>query len=249
MNTEKYRSFFETVGAENGWDFSQVKNNVHGRTWDFQEEVISRCRPADIMLDIGTGGGEVALAYASSVTLLVGIDYAHGMIGTARCNAAAAGRENVRFLPMDAAKLEFPACFFNLVSCRQAPFDAREVYRVLTDGGTFLTQQVSEADKINIKEKFGRGQNYGVADGTERDALIQSLRDAGFKTVEVFEYDAVDIYQTPEDLLFLLKHTPILIDFGRDPEDFETFKKLIEENRCEEGIKTNEKRYMLIARK
>jgi ubiquinone/menaquinone biosynthesis C-methylase UbiE len=154
----------------------------------------------------------------------------------------------VRFLQMDAEKLDFPNQFFNVISCRQAPFSAKEVSRVLADGGVFLTQQVSENDKFNIIDAFGRGY-AAFDDGTLKSTYIAELRDSGFRDIQAFDYDATEYYQSYEDLIFLLKHTPIISKFGEVENDFGVLKKFIEENQTNKGIKTNSKRFMIIARK
>jgi hypothetical protein len=124
-----------------------------------------------------------------------------------------------------------------------------EVFRLLDDHGIFLTQQVSEADKLNIKEAFYRGQNYGQEDGIQKRTYIKELKEAGFKEITSLDYNAKEYYQTPEDLIYILKHTPIIPDFGRDSKDFETLHEFIKKNKTAKGICTNAKRYMIIAKK
>ncbi len=50
-----------------------------------------------------------------------------------------------------------------------------------------------------------------------------------------------------EDLIFLLKHTPIIPNFGEEEEDFNILQKFIKANSSEKGIRTNSKRFMIIA--
>lgn len=111
----------------------------------------------------------------------------------------------------------------------------------------FLTQQVSEHDKLNLKEVFGRGQCFGERDGTLKEKYMRELISAGFKIIQVREYDVTDHYSTPEDLIFLLKHTPIIPNFGEEEEDFNILQKFIKANSSEKGIRTNSKRFMIIA--
>ena len=73
------------------------------------------------------------------------------------------------------------------------------------------------------------------------------MKEAGFKKINSLDYDAKEYYQTPEDLLFLLKHTPIIPDFGSDARDFEILSEFIKKNQTEKGICTNSKRYLIIA--
>ena len=245
---EELRDFYDRIGAENGWDFSRVKCIAEGVKWDFYDEVAKRCRKSNFLLDIGTGGGERLLSLADAALLLVGIDNAAGMVETAQANAAASGKANVRILPMDAKRIEFPDGFFDVASCRQAPFFAAEAARVLKSGGVFLTQQVSEGDKRNLAEAFGRSQTT-AEDGALRDKYVGELTEAGFREIRTMEYDAAEYYETAEDLVFLLMHTPIVPDFGKIEGDFTRLHRFIAEHRTGRGIRTNAKRFMISARK
>lgn len=243
----EYDSFYDKIAKINGWDFSQVKCHSEGVQWDFYEEVQKRCKNTDILLDIGTGGGENVLKIAASLSFLIGIDLSGEMIKTARANLNKSNKGNVRFLQMSSQQLQFPDSLFDIISCRHAPFNATEVARVLKKGGTFLTQQVSEDDKVNLKEAFGRGQSFEEIDGTLKNKYIQELQDAGFSKVQSYEYDAVEYYQRPEDLLFLLTHTPIIPNFNQAEKDYIILHQFLKDNQIDKGIRTNSKRFMIIA--
>ncbi|MBW7457429.1 class I SAM-dependent methyltransferase [Paenibacillus sepulcri] len=248
MNELEYRKFYDRVGQLNGWDFSKVQCESEGVKWDFYSEVTRRCRKSDLLLDIGTGGGEALLSIADCAALLVGIDDSPGMIQEALANLEQSKKSNVRILPMNAEKIDFPAAFFNVVSCRHAPFSAQEIARVLEGGGVFLTQQVSEDDKLNLIRAFGRGQK-AAQDGTLKNKYSSELSEAGFSDIQSFDFDATEYYKTYEDLVFLLKHTPIIPNFGQGSDDFAKLEAFIQENQTGKGIKTNSKRFMIIARK
>lgn len=243
------QEFYEKVGKVNGWEFSQLQIEVRGEAWDFYSEAAERVPDGGILLDIGSGGGENLLKAADRFAFAVGIDRSEAMVEAARTNLQKTALQNVRFTPMAAENLQFPAGFFDAVTSRHCSFDAREAARVLKPGGVLLTQQVAEADKANVKEAFGRGQAYGERNGSLKDRYETELRAAGFKQVESFEYDAAEYYRRPEDLLFLLRHTPIIPDFGEHPEDRGTFSEFIEKNRTPKGIRTNSRRFLLIAYK
>ncbi|AUM64512.1 SAM-dependent methyltransferase [Brevibacillus laterosporus] len=248
MNTDYYKYLYDKVGEEIGWDFSSLKISVEGKTWSFYDEVIKVSKKNDIVLDIGTGGGERVLKIAPHVMLLVGIDESNNMIKVAQANLNKSGLENVEFIQMNACNLKFPNRYFDIVSCRHSHFDAQKVANLLVDGGIFLTQQVSENDKLNIKEAFGKGQNFETKDGTLKEKYVKELQGSGFTKIEVFEYDAEEFYGTPDDLIFLLKHTPIVPRFGCEEHDFEILKQFIFNNSTDRGIKTNSKRFMIIAK-
>ncbi|HFR4148835.1 class I SAM-dependent methyltransferase [Bacillus bombysepticus] len=247
MNELEYKSFYDKVGRLNGWDFSKIKCETVGEIWDFYGEVKERCKSSDILLDVGTGGGENVLNIASSAKLLIGIDNSNGMIETAHSNLKKSGVQNVEFLQMGSGALTFPHAHFDIASSCHAPFAATELSKVMKKGAFFLTQQVSEHDKLNLKETFGRGQCLGERDGTLKEKYMGELINAGFELVQVREYDVTDYYSTPEDLIFLLKHTPIIPKFAEEEEDFTILEKFIDTNSSEKGIRTNSKRFMIIA--
>ncbi|MGZ9585820.1 class I SAM-dependent methyltransferase [Paenibacillus marinisediminis] len=247
MNEVEYRAFYDRVGKLNGWNFSKVKCISEGAAWNFQQEVSRRCKKSDILLDIGTGGGEALLSIADAAMLLVGVDNSAGMVEAAHANVRRSSVSNVRILQMDASELVFPERFFNVVSCRHSPFSASEAARVLVDGGVFLTQQVSEHDKLNLVQAFGR-RRITVEDGALMKKYMIELHEAGFREIQSYEYDAAEYYETYEDLLFLLKHTPIVPDFGSREDDFAVLDQFIKDHSTNKGIRTNSKRFMIVAR-
>lgn len=237
--------FYDKVGRINGWDFSNIKSTSIGVGWDFFKEVEKHCHLDDVILDIGTGGGESLLDISPSALLLIGIDLSNGMIETAKANLRKLAICNVRFSQMDANNLQFPHAFFDVISCRHSPFNAKEIARVLKNGGTFITQQVSEHDKQNVKDFFNRGQSFGVEEGTLKKRYVEELKAVGFSKVKCFDYDATEYYQRPEDLMFLLKHTPIIPHFGEEDTDYKMLEKFIHQNTTGKGIITNSKRFMI----
>lgn len=249
MNKLDYETFYNKVGKVNGWDFSNIKSTSEGIGWDFDEEVTSRCKNTDVLLDIGTGGGENLLKLSHSLFFIIGIDLSSRMIEKAEFNLRNSTISNVRFFPMSSDDLQFPAGFFDIITSRHAPFSSKEVFKVLKSGGVFITQQVGESDKFNLKKAFGRGQAFYEKDGALKERYVRELYEAGFSNVQSFEYDANEYYQRPEDLIFLLKHTPTIPNFGQDKNDFNILRDFIESNRTEKGIRTNSKRFLLIGEK
>lgn len=249
MDSFDYKKFYNEVGQMNGWDFSRLSVIVEDALWNFWSEVSSRCKAGDIVLDIGTGGGEALLRMADAAQLLIGIDHSEAMIQTANRNRERSGRANIRFLPMEASELHFPERFFQVISCRHSEFNAAEVARVLADGGVFLTQQVGESDKRNLAQAFGRGQSGNAKRGTLMERYAAELKEAGFRQIDCRQYDAVEYYATAEDLIFLLKHTPIIPGFGQTESDFQTLHRFIAEHQTPKGIQTNADRFKIIAYK
>lgn len=96
-------------------------------------------------LDIATGAGHTALAFAPHVARVVATDITAEMLQVAAGLARERGLENVACEAADAEALTFDAAGFDLVTCRIAPHHfghvdrfVAEAYRVLKPGGLFV---------------------------------------------------------------------------------------------------------------
>ena len=83
-------------------------------------------------------------------------------------------------------------------------------------------------------------QQYAVDDGTLAKSYIEQLTEAGFTDIQMFDYNAKEYYESYEDLVFLLKFTPIIPHFGSEDADFSVLKQFIEDNESAKGIETND---------
>ena len=95
-------------------------------------------------LDIATGAGHTAAAFAPHVARVIASDVTDEMLAEARKLAAAKGLANMETASADADALPFEDGRFDLVTCRIAPHHfpdipmfVGEVWRVLRPGGTF----------------------------------------------------------------------------------------------------------------
>ncbi|MGE0628567.1 MAG: methyltransferase domain-containing protein [Hyphomicrobiaceae bacterium] len=95
-------------------------------------------------LDIATGAGHMALAFAPRVAEVIASDLTPQMIAQAASLAAERGLSNVRTAIADSEALPFEDGQFDLVSCRIAPHHftdiprfVAEAWRVLKPNGTF----------------------------------------------------------------------------------------------------------------
>ncbi len=118
------------------------------------------------MLDIATGGGHVAYAFAPHVARVWATDITQEMLDMVKAEAEKRGLANVRTAYAKAEALPFEDETFDLVTCRIAPhhFDSipaflSEVHRVLKPGAPLaLVDNVvpagSVGDYINAFERF-----------------------------------------------------------------------------------------------
>jgi ubiquinone/menaquinone biosynthesis C-methylase UbiE len=122
------------------------------------------CRPTDAALDVATGTGFTALAFAPQVGSVVGLDVSPGMLAQARQRAQAQGLANVRFQEGEAEHLPFPDASFDLVTCRIAPHHflsvprfLSESARVLKPDGRFLLADTCVPDDVSEVDRWQNG--------------------------------------------------------------------------------------------
>jgi len=243
------KKFYESVGKKIGWDFSYLNNRtiVKNKKWDFYKEVAKFLDKDKILLDIGTGSGEKLFGLAGKCNKVVGIGNSKSMIEKANEKLLTVEAKNIEFKFADANRLPFKTGKFDVVSCRHSPFNMKEVFRVLKKNGIFITQQVGERDKQNIKNVFGRGQSYNKKDGSLIDMYCGQAEKLGFKILRKNHYCATEYYKS-SDLVFLLENTPIIPKFNIE-KDHKIFEELIKRFTTKYGIKTNSCRYLLVLKK
>jgi ubiquinone/menaquinone biosynthesis C-methylase UbiE len=107
----------------------------------------------DQVLDVATGAGFTALAFAPKSAAVVGTDVSTGMLEQAMKNASAAHLFNVQFKEAPAEDLPFDDEMFDIVVCRVAAHHfvdikafAAESFRVLKKGGRLVIADTSVPD-------------------------------------------------------------------------------------------------------
>lgn len=123
-----------------------VASAVHASNSDLQRMVtLAELRGDERVLDIATGGGHVALAFAPWVRAVLATDLTPAMLAAAARFAAERGATNVRFEVADAEALPYEDNSFDVVTCRVAahhfgdvPRFVREAVRLLRPGGVLL---------------------------------------------------------------------------------------------------------------
>lgn len=101
------------------------------------------------VLDVATGGGHTALAFAPIARRVIACDVTEPMLRAARGLLRERGAASATFVAGDVEALPFGDGAFDLVTCRIAAHHfadvaaaVREVCRVLRPGGSFLLQDI-----------------------------------------------------------------------------------------------------------
>ena len=177
----------ESAAHIHGWDFSHIEGRYTAETdlpWNYRRIILDYLKPEMKLLDIDTGGGEFLLslrhpyentsateAYPPNIqlcreTLLpLGADFRAG-----------AGQE---VLPFDDSE-------FDIVINRHGNFNAKEIHRVLKNGGMFITEQVGAENDRELAELL-LGNTELPFPEQYLGKVSKQFRDAGFDILDAQE--------------------------------------------------------------
>ncbi len=125
--------------------------------------LVERVQPAktDRLLDIGTGAGHTALAFAPAVSEVIAFDLTRQMLEEVERNAAERGVTNLVTRQGAAEDLPFEDASFELVSCRltthhfaDLPQALREMARVLTPAGRLIVMDTSVPEDPELDQQI-----------------------------------------------------------------------------------------------
>jgi SAM-dependent methyltransferase len=188
-----------------GWDFSYISKRMREDSlpWDYRARVRAAFASVQTLLDIGTGGGE----FLASLQPLPPHTYAteayapNVPIATARLKPFGVRVEAVE----SESHLPFADSFFDLVINRHESFSAEEIFRVLNQGGRYITQQVGERNLLGLNE-------WLQCDDEERPSYYQQALDflgqAGFEIIASRESFADTFFTDVGAVVYYLKAVP-----------------------------------------
>jgi len=214
----------------------------------FEEKIIELSGKNKIALDVGCGDGRFTLSMAPNFQKIVAIDFSKEMLKAARKFQKEKGVKNVSFEEQDAFQTPFEDGSFNLVYNRRGPSIFSEAYRLLKTGGYFAEIDIGEKDCQEIKEVFGRGQNFGQWNNPRIEIVKKRIKDAGFEVIFIKEFFYNEYYASYEDLDLFLQGVPIFEDFDSE-KDKNSLKKYVKRFKTEKDIKLPRHRVVIVSRK
>ena len=134
-----------------GWDFSYVAGRwvTENMSWDYGKIVKSYLKNKDILLDMGTGGGEFLLTLEHpykktyvTEAYLPNVEWCKSKLAPLGINVTQT---------FDDDRLPFDNEYFDIIINRHESFGISEVSRTLKPGGYFITQQVGADNLFELR--------------------------------------------------------------------------------------------------
>jgi SAM-dependent methyltransferase len=245
---ERLRPYVDAATGFTGWGFSRYGNARFlgpRNPWDYDRRVRELLTSTKSVLDIGTGGGERLSRYLR--------DYRGRGVATEawHINAPIAARRlkplGVEVLYCDDEVLPLASASFDLIINRHAGMEPADIGRILSPGGIFLTEQISNAHWGELQAFFprttaGKGDNYF--------SYLVGLRAAGLEIADARECAVLAAFEDLGNFVYMLCITPWTIpDFDPFGIDLEALLALERTLSTPDGLVLTQGHSLIEARK
>ncbi len=156
MDREAYLRLWlqeEEAAHIHGWDFSHINGKYDEERdlpWNYRELVQQHLKPEMKLLDIDTGGGEFLLSLGHPYGNLAATENYQPNVELCEKVLSPLG---VDFKQADGeGRLPFCGQSFNQIINRHGNFNPGEIWRLLKDGGIFITEQVGAENDRELVE-------------------------------------------------------------------------------------------------
>lgn len=198
-----------------GWDFSYLNGRMieDDPPWSYTTRAMELMQNAASVLDIGTGGGERVLMMREAWPEKVVVTEAHPpnvKLATDRL-----GPLGVTVVDTDMREdrpFPFEDESFDLVLDRHSALNIGEITRVLTPGGTLLTQQVHGMWAADLLAEFGSTPQW--PDATP-EKYLPWIDEVGLDLIDMQDWQGDLAFVDVGALVYYLKAVPWLVpDFS-----------------------------------
>ncbi|EFO81532.1 Methyltransferase type 11 [Oscillochloris trichoides DG-6] len=182
-----------------------VTSATHAHGSDLARLVaLAKPRGHEVVLDVATGGGHTALAFAPHVRYVVASDLTLSMLQAARQHIQAQGVQNVGYLRAEAEQLPCPAASLDMITCRVAAHHFADVRAfvqsaaaALRPGGLLLISDhigLEDPEEDAFMDRFERWRDPSHVRAYSYAEWRSFCAAAGLQ-VEVCEDDQREAYQ------------------------------------------------------
>ncbi len=230
-----------------GWDFSHIRDRMVSSPlpWSYSSKILPRLIKVDSLLDMGTGGGEFLANNFQPFPKYTCATEAFGPnVPVAKKRLEPLGVKVVKIC--GDGSLPFKDEEFELIINQHEYYDASEVFRVLKNGGEFITKQVDSNNDKELADFLGAPYDLDLWDlgvaSKDLEAVGFTLEEklVGTKLTRFFDIGAV---------VFYIKIVPWAIP-NFTIENYQDKLFTLHEKIIDEGyIEVKSPRFMIIARK
>ena len=232
-----------------GWDFTYLNNRMieEQPPWDYMALAANLMQSAHALLDMGTGGGERLLQLRPlwPKKVVATEDYSPNL-ALARQRLEPHG---IQIYPVEltrTASMPFENDEFDLVINRHSGLNCHEVARILSTGGTFLTQQIHGLWAQDLLAFFGAKPQW--PDSTP-DMYIACLQNAGLTITQHDKWQGKLQFRDIGALVFYLHAVPWLVPDFSVEKHLETLFTLQKQLEHDEILTYEARKYMILADK
>lgn len=214
----------------------------------FKEKLLELSRKDKVVLDAGCGDGRFTVQIAPYFKKVIGNDTSSLMLKAALKLRDEKGIKNIEFIEKNTKSLNYPDKYFDVIFARRAVADYLLFYRMLKPGGYFLAIDIGEKDTKDIKEVFGRGQNFRKWNESFLEKEIEEVKKADFEIVYAEDFHYNEYYLSYDDLDIFLQGVPIFEDYD-SVKDKKHLEEYVKKFQTEKGIDLPRHRIVLVAKK
>jgi SAM-dependent methyltransferase len=238
------RPFVAAARQMQGWTFAfEPVARDAPEPWDYEARARALARDAGLVVDLGTGGGEVfGRVLAGSHCRAVATEGWAPNVAVAAHRLGPLGVAVVHALNLT---LPFAAECFDLVLDRHEELAPSEVARVLRPGGRVLTQQVHQDYHAELRAFFPRMTVFEPHDAT----YPRGFAAAGMQVVDLRHHQRRVAYRQLGHLIYFLVAAPWTIPNFDLEADLEALLAVEQQLGGPDGIVLTDPRYLLEARK
>ncbi len=232
-----------------GWDFSYLDGRMieEQPSWSYTTRAKELMAQAAALIDLDTGGGEQLLAMqAAWPAKVVATEGYPPNFKLARARLEPLGVTVLDVENNETKPLPFADAEFGLVLNRHAAINTDEVARMLTPGGTFLTQQVHGLWAHDLLAAFGATPQW--PDATP-DRYLPGLERAGMEIVMHEDWEGELAFTDVGALVYYLKAVPWLVPGFSVATHLENLLALQRRLEAEGKLVFAAKKYIIEARK